>query len=74
MATMTNGMFHGQFGGMGVSARNSKRQLEIDVWDALQVGGYRFAKPGFIISFLISAVIASRSTADLRRICCSGTR
>ncbi|MDT5115744.1 MAG: hypothetical protein QOE30_1483 [Mycobacterium sp.] len=35
----------------------AQRQLEIDVWDALQVGGYRFAKPGFIISFLISAVM-----------------
>ena len=35
----------------------AQRQQEIDVWDALQVGGYRFAKPGTIISFLISAVM-----------------
>jgi hypothetical protein len=35
----------------------AQRQQEIDVWDALQVGGYRFAKPGFIVSFLVSAVL-----------------
>ena len=35
----------------------AQRQQEIDVWDALQVGGYRFAKPGTIIGFLMSAVM-----------------
>ncbi|GBG36004.1 hypothetical protein NJB14197_30380 [Mycobacterium montefiorense] len=35
----------------------AQRRHEIDVWQALQVGGYRFAKPGFIISFLVSAVL-----------------
>jgi hypothetical protein len=36
----------------------AQRQQELDVWDALQVGdGYRFAKPGTIISFLASAVM-----------------
>lgn len=35
----------------------AQRQQQIDIWEALQVGGYRFAKPGFIISFLISAVM-----------------
>ncbi len=35
----------------------AQRQQEIDVWEALQVGGYGFARPGFIISFLISAVM-----------------
>jgi hypothetical protein len=35
----------------------AQRQQEIDVWESLQVGGYRFAKPGFIASFLISAVM-----------------
>jgi hypothetical protein len=36
----------------------AQRQQELDIWEALQVGGgYRFAKPGTIISFLISAVM-----------------
>jgi hypothetical protein len=35
----------------------AQRQQELDVWEALQVGGYRFAKPGAIISFLVSAVM-----------------
>ncbi|MEE6136555.1 hypothetical protein SKC41_09430 [Mycobacterium sp. 050128] len=35
----------------------AQRQQELDVWEALQVGGYRFAKPGTIISFLVSAVM-----------------
>lgn len=35
----------------------AQRQQEIDVWEAMQVGGYRFAKPGTIISFLISATM-----------------
>jgi hypothetical protein len=35
----------------------AQRQQEFDVWEALQVGGYRFAKSGTILSFLISAVM-----------------
>jgi hypothetical protein len=35
----------------------AQRRQELDVWEALQVGGYRFAKPGAVISFLISAVM-----------------
>ncbi|MCV7410818.1 hypothetical protein AWC05_25815 [Mycobacterium florentinum] len=35
----------------------AQRQQELDVWEALQVGGYRFAKPGTIISCLVSAVM-----------------
>ncbi len=35
----------------------AQRQQEIAVWEALQVGGYRFAKPGTIISFLAAAVL-----------------
>jgi hypothetical protein len=36
----------------------SQRQQELDIWEALQVGGgYRFAIPGTVISFLISAVM-----------------
>src|SRR6201995_4744562 len=36
----------------------AQRQHELDVWEAMQVGGgYRFAKPGTIVSFLISAVM-----------------
>lgn len=35
----------------------AQRQQELDVWEALQVGGYRFAKPGTIISLLVSAVM-----------------
>lgn len=35
----------------------AQRQQELDVWETLQVGGYGFAKPGTIISFLISAVM-----------------
>jgi hypothetical protein len=34
------------------------RQKEIEAWEALNVGGYRFAKPGTIIGLLISAVMA----------------
>jgi hypothetical protein len=32
-------------------------QKEIEAWEALNVGGYRFAKPGTIIGFLISTVM-----------------
>jgi hypothetical protein len=35
----------------------AQRQQEIDVWEALQVGGYRFAKAGSMISFLVSATM-----------------
>lgn len=35
----------------------AQRQMEIDAWDALNVDGYRFAKPGTIISFLVTAVM-----------------
>jgi hypothetical protein len=35
----------------------ARRQQEIAVWESLNVGGYRFAKPGAIIGFLISAVM-----------------
>lgn len=35
----------------------AQRQMEIEAWDALSVHGYRFAKPGAIISFLITAVM-----------------
>lgn len=33
------------------------RQQEIEAWEAMNVGGYRFAKPGSIIGFLITAVL-----------------
>jgi hypothetical protein len=33
----------------------ARRQKAIEAWEALNVGGYRFAKPGAIIGFLISA-------------------
>ncbi|MGO9927531.1 MAG: hypothetical protein ACLPLP_15785 [Mycobacterium sp.] len=35
----------------------SQRQKEIEAWEAMNVGGYRFAKPGTIIGFLISAAM-----------------
>lgn len=35
----------------------AQRRHEIAVWEALQVGGYRFAKPGAVVSFLVSAVM-----------------
>ncbi|MEC4763370.1 hypothetical protein VT930_09660 [Mycobacterium sherrisii] len=35
----------------------AQRRQEIDVWEALQVGGYRFVKPVTIASFLVSAVM-----------------
>jgi hypothetical protein len=35
----------------------ANRQREIESWDALNVGGYRFAKPGAIIGFLFSVVM-----------------
>lgn len=38
-------------------AQIARRQMEIDAWDALRVDGYRFAKPGTIISFLLTAVM-----------------
>jgi hypothetical protein len=34
----------------------ARRQTQIEVWEALSVGGYRFAKPGTIISFLLIVV------------------
>jgi hypothetical protein len=38
-------------------AQIAQRQMEIDAWDALRVDGYRFAKPGTIVSFLITAAM-----------------
>ncbi|OBH88272.1 hypothetical protein [Mycobacterium sp. E2733] len=38
-------------------AEVARRQQEIQAWEALNVGGYRFAKPGTIIGALISAVL-----------------
>ncbi|WP_142393480.1 hypothetical protein [Mycobacterium sp. 4858] len=38
-------------------AEVAQRQQEIRTWEALNVGGYRFAKPGTIIGALISAVL-----------------
>jgi hypothetical protein len=35
----------------------ARRQKEITTWEALDVGGYRFAKPGAIIGFLATAVM-----------------
>ncbi len=35
----------------------ARRQKEIEAWEALNVGGYRFAKPGTILGVLISAVM-----------------
>lgn len=35
----------------------ARRQKEIEAWEALNVGGYRFAKPGTIIGFLTSTVM-----------------
>jgi hypothetical protein len=36
-------------------AQIAQRQMQVDAWDALRVDGYRFAKPGTIISFLLTA-------------------
>ncbi|OBB64604.1 hypothetical protein [Mycobacterium sp. 852014-50255_SCH5639931] len=38
-------------------AEITRRQQEIQAWEALNVGGYRFAKPGTIIGGVISAVL-----------------
>jgi hypothetical protein len=38
-------------------AEIAQRQQEIRAWEALNVGGYRFAKPGTIIGSLVSAVL-----------------
>ena len=38
-------------------AEIARRQKEIQAWEALNVGGYRFAKPGTIIGALVSAVL-----------------
>src|ERR1700687_4463561 len=35
----------------------ARRHKESEAWEALNVGGYRFAKPGTIVGFLISAVL-----------------
>ncbi|SPM34149.1 hypothetical protein BN1232_05452 [Mycobacterium rhizamassiliense] len=35
----------------------AQRQMQIDTWDAMSVDGYRFAKPGAIISFLLTAIM-----------------
>jgi hypothetical protein len=34
----------------------AQRQREIEAWEALSVSGYRFAKPGTILGFLVTAV------------------
>jgi hypothetical protein len=34
----------------------AQRQKDIESWDALNAGGYRFAKPGTIVGLLISAM------------------
>jgi hypothetical protein len=33
------------------------RQLEIEDWEARNVGGYQFAKPGAVLGFLVTAVL-----------------
>jgi hypothetical protein len=33
------------------------RQKEIEAWEAMNAGGYRFAKPGTIVGFLVSAAM-----------------
>ena len=38
-------------------AEVAQRKREIELWEALNVGGYRFAKPGTIIGAVISAVL-----------------
>lgn len=38
-------------------AEIAQRQQEIEAWTALNVGGYRFAKPGTIVGALISVVL-----------------
>ena len=47
----------------------AQRQTQIEVWEALSVGGYRFAKPGTVISFLLIVIsvflIVSPGTAEL---------
>jgi hypothetical protein len=35
----------------------AQRQKAIEAWEAVNVGGYRFAKPGTIIGFLISTLL-----------------
>jgi hypothetical protein len=35
----------------------ARRQKEIDDWETRNVGGYRFAKPGAIIGFLVTALL-----------------
>jgi hypothetical protein len=35
----------------------ASRQRKIDSWDALNVGGYPWAKPGAIVGFVVSAVM-----------------
>jgi len=44
----------------------AQHQMEIEKWEALRPGGYRFAKPGTIIGFLIWAVIAFLAATPLR--------
>jgi hypothetical protein len=38
-------------------AEVAQRKQEIDLWEALNVGGYRFAKAGTIVGALVSAVL-----------------
>ncbi|OBG55476.1 MULTISPECIES: hypothetical protein [unclassified Mycobacterium] len=38
-------------------AEIARRKQEIEAWEAFDVGGYRFAKPGTIIGALVSAVL-----------------
>ena len=43
----------------------AQRQKEIEAWEALNVGGYRLAKPGTIIGALISAVMVVVATTPI---------
>jgi hypothetical protein len=38
-------------------AEVAQRKREIELWDALNIGGYRFAKPGTIVGAVVSAVL-----------------
>src|ERR1700722_14395780 len=43
----------------------AQRQTQIEVWEALSVGGYRFAKPGTIIDFLLIVISVLRLVAPV---------
>jgi len=56
-AKSTDSAVHGDNRSHPTLAEVAQRKQEIELWEALNVGGYRFAKAGTIVGALVSAVL-----------------